>query len=174
MVNTCRSVDTASTTAMADFESGDITNRSPRLRPPKRPVAFAKHMAGRDVQTFAVKTMTLTNLRSGAGRSVSVCASCPVRRGDAPGAHFADCEHLFRTNVNGRQGGIARGANCSVGVHDRVGLARRKSYPRPPARLRSLYSRLAGGRRWVTRDQPMVSVVLFFRSDSPLRSSLCA
>jgi putative two-component system response regulator len=66
-------------------------------------------------------------------------------------AHFADREHLFRTNVNGRRGGVARGANCSLGVHDRVGLARRKSYPRTPARLRSLNSRLAGGRRWVTR-----------------------
>ena len=89
-------------------------------------------------------------------------------------AHFADGEHPFRSNVNGRRGGIARGANCSLGVHDRVGSARRKSYPRPPARLRSPYSRLAGGRRWVTRVQPTASVVLFLRNDSPLRSTLCA
>ena len=36
-------------------------------------------------------------------------------------------------------------------LFQRLNRSAAQSYPRPAARLRSLYSRLAGGRRWVTR-----------------------
>jgi transposase len=36
-------------------------------------------------------------------------------------AHFAEDEHPFRSNVNARRGVVARGSNCILGVHNRVG-----------------------------------------------------
>ena len=67
-------------------------------------------------------------------------------------------------------------------LFQRLNRSAAQSYPWPAARLRSLYSRLAGGRRWVTRRTcgeghgvaSGHSGFPFLRSDSPSRLRLCA
>ena len=67
-------------------------------------------------------------------------------------------------------------------LFQRLNRSATQSYPRPAARLRSFHSRLAGGRRWVTRGTcgeghgvaSGHSGLPFLRSDSPSRLRLCA
>ena len=67
-------------------------------------------------------------------------------------------------------------------LFQRLNRSATQSYPRPAARLRSYHSRLAGGRRWITRRTcgeghgvtSGHSGFPFLRSDSPSRLRLCA